>query len=177
MASMSDSYKSLPRKRPNAIWLILWIGLLAGTLDITDNLIFNALRGITPRMVFQFIASGLIGRKAFGAGFASVVLGVILHYVIALTWTAHLLCGQPQAPHPHSPSRDFRLALRRCGLPVHELRRPAALGHSARAQRTHARESNQRSPRAPALYRANHLSACAQGRAGTSRTLRDLVGH
>ena len=40
---------------------ILWIGLFAGTLDIADNLIFNQLRGITPKMVFQYIASGLIG--------------------------------------------------------------------------------------------------------------------
>ena len=32
---------------------ILWIGLLAGTLDITDNLIFNELRGITPTMVLK----------------------------------------------------------------------------------------------------------------------------
>ena len=88
MASMSDSYKSLPPKRGNAVSLILWVGLLAGALDITDNLIFNALRGITPKMVFQFIASGLVGMKAFRAGFASVALGVVLHYGIALTWTA-----------------------------------------------------------------------------------------
>ncbi|MHB8411574.1 MAG: hypothetical protein ACYDDI_06455 [Candidatus Acidiferrales bacterium] len=98
MASMSDSYKSLPRKRPNAIWLILWIGLLAGTLDITDNLIFNALRGITPKMVFQFIASGLIGMKAFGAGMASVALGVLLHYTIALTWTAIFYAASRKLP-------------------------------------------------------------------------------
>ena len=64
-----------------------WIGLVAGTLDITDNLIFNQLRGITPRMVFQYIASGLIGMKAFQSGFASVALGVVIHYAIALTWT------------------------------------------------------------------------------------------
>ena len=67
---------------------ILWIGLLAGTLDITDNLIFNQLRGITPKMVFQYIASGLIGMKAFRDGLASVVLGVAIHYTIALIWTA-----------------------------------------------------------------------------------------
>jgi uncharacterized membrane protein YagU involved in acid resistance len=66
---------------------ILWIGLVAGTLDITDNLIFNQLRGITPRMVFQYIASGLIGVKAFRVGLASVVLGVAIHYTIALIWT------------------------------------------------------------------------------------------
>jgi hypothetical protein len=67
---------------------ILWIGLLAGTLDITDNLIFNHLRGITPKMVFRYIASGLIGVKAARAGgLASLVLGVAIHYTVALIWT------------------------------------------------------------------------------------------
>jgi hypothetical protein len=73
--------------RSGAFSVILWTGLLAGTLDITDNLIFNQLRGITPKMVFQYIASGLIGMKSFQAGVGAVVLGVVLHYVIALTWT------------------------------------------------------------------------------------------
>ncbi len=68
---------------------ILWIGLFAGTLDITDNLIFNQLRGITPKMVFQYIASGLIGPSAaVQGGAATVALGVAIHYAIALTWTA-----------------------------------------------------------------------------------------
>ncbi len=66
---------------------ILWIGLFAGTLDITDNLIFNQLRGITPKMVFHYIASGLVGARAFRGGLASVALGVAIHYTIALTWT------------------------------------------------------------------------------------------
>lgn len=74
--------------RSGALSAILWIGLLAGTLDITDNLIFNWFRGITPKMVFQYIASGLIGMKSLRYGLASVILGVVLHYVIALTWTA-----------------------------------------------------------------------------------------
>ncbi len=38
-------------------------------------------------MVFQYIASGLIGMKSVHLGAASVALGVVLHYVIALTWT------------------------------------------------------------------------------------------
>ena len=67
--------------------VVLWIGLLAGTLDITENLIFNQLRGISPKMVFQYIASGLVGRKAFQGGLGSVALGVVLHYAIALIWT------------------------------------------------------------------------------------------
>ena len=74
--------------RSNAFWVILRIGLIAGTLDISDALIFSYFRGATPKMVFQFIASGLIGTKSFQAGLASVALGVVLHFLIALTWTA-----------------------------------------------------------------------------------------
>jgi uncharacterized membrane protein YagU involved in acid resistance len=67
---------------------ILWIGLVAGTLDIAENLVFSQVRGVTPWRVFQYIASGLIGRQAFQSGWASVLLGIALHYIIALIWTA-----------------------------------------------------------------------------------------
>lgn len=66
---------------------ILWIGLVAGTLDITENLVFSQLRGVTPWRVFQYIASGLLGTQAFQSGWASVLLGVTLHNTIALIWT------------------------------------------------------------------------------------------
>jgi hypothetical protein len=67
---------------------IVTIGLVAGTLDIAENLIFNGFRAITPWRVFQYIASGLIDGRAFQLGWVAVGLGVILHYAIALTWTA-----------------------------------------------------------------------------------------
>jgi len=35
---------------------ILWIGLVARMWDITENIVFNAFRGITPLRIFQFIA-------------------------------------------------------------------------------------------------------------------------
>jgi hypothetical protein len=57
-------------------------------LDITENIVFNAFRGITAWRVFQFIASGLIDGRSFQLGWASVGLGVVIHYAIALTWTA-----------------------------------------------------------------------------------------
>jgi hypothetical protein len=74
--------------RSNPFLVILRIGLIAGTLDISDALIFTYFRGGTPKGVFQFIASGLIGMKSFQDGTASVVLGVFLHFLIALIWTA-----------------------------------------------------------------------------------------
>lgn len=65
----------------------MWIGLVAGTLDITENIIFNQFRGVTVKMIFQYIASGLIGMKSFSLGGESVALGVAIHYAIAMTWT------------------------------------------------------------------------------------------
>jgi hypothetical protein len=75
-------------RRSRPIAAVLRIGLIAGTLDITENIVFNAFRAITPKMIFQYIASGLIGLRAFQVGYASVALGLVIHYCIALTWTA-----------------------------------------------------------------------------------------
>lgn len=72
----------------HALGTIVWIGLIAGTLDISENLIYNHFRAVTPKMVFQYIASGLIGRVSFEMGGASVALGVAIHFAIALSWTA-----------------------------------------------------------------------------------------
>lgn len=69
------------------VWTVFWIGIAAGTLDISENIIFNAFRHITPYQIFQYIASGLIDGKSFTMGGASVALGVAIHYAIAVTWT------------------------------------------------------------------------------------------
>ncbi len=86
--SSRDRVLSHTIRRAGSWVTVLRIGLIAGTLDITDNLIFNQLRGITPKSVFLYIASGLIDDRAAAGGLASVALGVALHYFIALTWTA-----------------------------------------------------------------------------------------
>ncbi|HXC96479.1 MAG TPA: hypothetical protein VNU92_12325 [Edaphobacter sp.] len=59
--------------------------LIAGTLDLSDALIFYGLRGVPPTRIFDGIASGLMGRAAFSAGTRSAVLGAVLHYFIATT--------------------------------------------------------------------------------------------
>jgi hypothetical protein len=72
---------------PRPLLLILRVGLIAGTLDIADALIVSHFRGVAPASVFQYIASGLIGMRSFQLGTASVILGIVLHYAIALSWT------------------------------------------------------------------------------------------
>jgi hypothetical protein len=71
-----------------SLWTIFLIGLVAGTLDITENIVFNAFRGITVWRIFQYIASGLFGRHSFQMGYLSVGLGAAIHYAIALASTA-----------------------------------------------------------------------------------------
>jgi hypothetical protein len=72
---------------PARFFLVIGIGLIAGTLDIGDCIAFEAPHRVTPAMIFRYIASGLIGARASHPGQAPVVLGVLLHYLIALTWT------------------------------------------------------------------------------------------
>ena len=62
---------------------ILWGGLIAGVLDGLDALVFFSLvMGSPPGRIFQFIASGLVGPKAFESG-GSVALGVLCHFLVA----------------------------------------------------------------------------------------------
>jgi len=83
---MADRIRN--RALPFSFFNWLWIGLVAGTLDISENILYNHFRAVTPTMIFQYIASGLIGMQAFQMGGTSLAMGVVIHYLIALTWTA-----------------------------------------------------------------------------------------
>lgn len=62
----------------------LLLGTLAvGVLDIADALVFYGLRGASPGLIFHSIASGVLGRAAFGGGLATGALGVALHFAIS----------------------------------------------------------------------------------------------
>jgi hypothetical protein len=65
----------------------LLLGTLAvAILDILDAIIFFGLRsGVAPIRIFQSIASGLLGRSAFGGGWNTALLGLGLHLFIAFT--------------------------------------------------------------------------------------------
>lgn len=69
--------------RPRALDTIVAGGLVVGVLDGLDALIFFGLRGSSPRGIFQYIASGLLGRAAFSGGAKTFVLGVLLHFLNA----------------------------------------------------------------------------------------------
>jgi hypothetical protein len=67
---------------------VLTTGLIAGTLDITAACT-NAYvqRGIMPEQVLRFVASGLFGQSAFTGGPVMAFAGLIIHFMIAISWT------------------------------------------------------------------------------------------
>lgn len=72
--------------RPGILRAILFGGLVAGVLDITDAFVTNFVLSPTPSpvRVLQAIASGLLGPASFDGGLASAALGLACHFTIAL---------------------------------------------------------------------------------------------
>ena len=58
-------------------------GFAVGVLDGIAATLSAGLRGVAPDRVFQYISSGILGRSAFEGGWATVVFGVFLHFLVA----------------------------------------------------------------------------------------------
>ncbi len=85
---MQEFTSSKGNTRARLVNAVLWGGLIAGTLDIADALIFHGVRGVAPWRILQAIASGLLGREAFTGGAWTATLGLGLHFFIATTVAA-----------------------------------------------------------------------------------------
>ncbi|MGV8093560.1 MAG: hypothetical protein AB2L24_17000 [Mangrovibacterium sp.] len=75
-----DNGKGLPK-------IILFAGLLTGTLDILAAIIQTYLYGGNPVKMFQYITSGVFGEKSFAGGLTYAFYGLAFHYAIAFAWT------------------------------------------------------------------------------------------
>jgi hypothetical protein len=79
---------SRPAGRSRAFKTIIYGGLVVGVLDFLDATIFNGLLGVSPARVWQFVASGVLGRAAFGGGMKTALLGVAFHFLISFVLAA-----------------------------------------------------------------------------------------
>jgi len=71
--------------RPKAFETILLGGSIAGLLDGLDAVVFYYLAfSVPPASLFQNIAAGLLGVSSFRGGWRTVVLGIALHFSIAI---------------------------------------------------------------------------------------------
>jgi hypothetical protein len=70
--------------RPRARDTILYGGLTVGLLDACDATLFFGALGARPDRIAQHVASGLLGPASFDGGAATIVLGVVLHFTVAI---------------------------------------------------------------------------------------------
>jgi hypothetical protein len=81
--SAHPSDKALSVGRSRAFEAIVYGGLVVGVLDGLAASINAGLRGTNPARVFQYIATALLGCVSYTQGLATVLLGVILHFLVA----------------------------------------------------------------------------------------------
>jgi hypothetical protein len=89
--------------RPQYLKAIALACLIAGTLDLSDALIFYALRGVSPIRILQGIAVGILGRDAFAQGTHSTLIGLLLHYFIATTVATIYIVASRRLPLSRHP--------------------------------------------------------------------------
>src|SRR5215831_11887087 len=79
---------------------ILTAWLIAGTLDISYAIItWASVSGkITTMQLLQGIASTLMGQAAFNGGTGTALIGLAMHYGIALAWTLIYFFIYPHVP-------------------------------------------------------------------------------
>lgn len=83
----------------NAKKAIFQAWLIVGTLDILaacTQYYINTGKG--PTGVLVYVASGLLGMKAFEIGAPIAIVGLALHYVIAFIWTLFFFKIYPHVP-------------------------------------------------------------------------------
>ncbi|MGZ8867385.1 MAG: hypothetical protein ACXW2P_03500 [Thermoanaerobaculia bacterium] len=58
--------------------------VIVGILEIGEVIAFYALRGVQPIRILQGVAAGLDGRESFRGGWETALIGLAIHFTIAL---------------------------------------------------------------------------------------------
>lgn len=95
---MTDQNAASARPKPRAFDIIVWGGLLAGTLDAIDGVVAFGLKGMNPIQVLQYIASGWLGIGSFQGGLKTAGLGALFHYFIAFAVAAVYFAASLKLP-------------------------------------------------------------------------------
>lgn len=78
---------------------ILVGGLAAGILDALDAIVaFKVVLGFDPVPIYQFVASGLLGPSAFSGGWSAALLGLVVHFAIAVAAAAVFTLASVRVP-------------------------------------------------------------------------------
>ena len=89
MTTIQTASKHQSHTSNSLLKTIAWVGLLAGSLDISSAFVQAYFaRGTSPVIVLQYIASAAVGKAAFTGGWEMPLLGLLFHFIIAYSFTA-----------------------------------------------------------------------------------------
>jgi hypothetical protein len=75
--------------KTKALMTILIAGFVSGLLDsIAASVVFYLKLGMMPGQVMQFVASAIFGQSAFAGGTTMILLGTLIHFLIAVAISA-----------------------------------------------------------------------------------------
>jgi len=75
---------------------VLWLGGVVAVLDILAAFSHAYIvRGTSPVIVLQYIASGALGGIAFDGGLPTAFCGLLFHFLFATFWTAIYFSAYP----------------------------------------------------------------------------------
>jgi uncharacterized membrane protein YagU involved in acid resistance len=77
----------MDKRTNNLAVAIISAWLVVGTLDLASAIIQTLVMGGNPLGMLQYISSGIAGQDAFAGGIKYSLLGVLIHYAIAFSWT------------------------------------------------------------------------------------------
>lgn len=76
---------------------VLLTGCVVGLLDGAAAILNAWFRsGTTPEIVFKFIASAIFGGAAYTGGSGMIAVGVFLHFLVAIIWSAIFFRAYPR---------------------------------------------------------------------------------
>ena len=70
------------RRAWSPVVALLFATLVAGTLDISYAIVVSAFRGTAPMVIWQSVASGLLGEATYQGGVLTAMAGGLLHFGI-----------------------------------------------------------------------------------------------
>ncbi len=79
---MNGTFTSSPVPHPRPLAAIIVGGVIVGVLDLVYAIAVYSPH--KPILIPQFIASGILGLTAFSGGLESAMLGIVIHFAIAL---------------------------------------------------------------------------------------------
>ena len=76
----------MKNNRSGPVRAIVAGGLAAALLDAADALVaYKLAYGMSPLVIYQFVASGLLGKAAYSGGASAALLGLAVHFFVAFT--------------------------------------------------------------------------------------------